>query len=320
MRLAGVAAVAAVAVLPGCGSIADRVFFLEEIQFHEDGPEGALVDAVSIDAQQRFVYSPRIPVRTLIGVDENGIEQYGVEARSVMCAEPSPDALAQIVARLEIEAAAGVGAPAPALLGSGRSGDGDGDGESGDDGPGDAGAAQGGSADSVQAAGRVSDQVSTTVAELGERTQIVQLMRGIMYRACEAYANGAIDQFGYSLVLGQIDIFMNQMLGIDTIGRFAGDGSQQIQPATAEHAVGGIERIVGGSVAPGSASRLGRAAIASCLIWFAQHPAVLLRVEQDPRHPQRRIFEVEMADRSSSPPAIAVICAEALLSEAPGRA
>ena len=45
---------------------------------------------------------------------------------------------------------------------------------------------------SGQGAGSGSGATAEGIAQLGERTQSIQLLRDQMYRACEAYANGAI--------------------------------------------------------------------------------------------------------------------------------
>ena len=51
----------------------------------------------------------------------------------------------------------------------------------------------------------VSDQVATTLAEsaayVGVRNATIQLLRDALYRACEAYLNGVIDDTGYALIL-----------------------------------------------------------------------------------------------------------------------
>jgi len=50
------------------------------------------------------------------------------------------------------------------------------------------------------------------------RTQTIQLLRDGLYRACEAYMNGAIDQHQYNVVLLNLDKLMITLLGVDAIG------------------------------------------------------------------------------------------------------
>lgn len=143
---------------------------------------------VAVDAKQRFVWSPRIPVRT-IASDGTGGFQADVERRSIVCAEPSPDALSAIASTINAE------------LRRHRPG---GDGNAGET--------------SASLAGSLSE----TVQAIGDRTQVVQLLRDALYRACEAYANGALDDFGYAVILGQIDLFMLQLLSADALGKARG--------------------------------------------------------------------------------------------------
>ncbi|MGE0024282.1 MAG: hypothetical protein AB7S70_11700, partial [Hyphomicrobium sp.] len=44
-----------------------------------------------------------------------------------------------------------------------------------------------------------------TAGSLGLRTQTIQLLRDGLYRACEAYMNGAIDQFQYNIILTNVN-------------------------------------------------------------------------------------------------------------------
>lgn len=53
---------------------------------------------------------------------------------------------------------------------------------------------------------------SASVAQLGERLAVVQLLRDKMYRACEAYANGAIGEAAYTLLLARNDKSMMSLL------------------------------------------------------------------------------------------------------------
>ena len=53
---------------------------------------------------------------------------------------------------------------------------------------------------------------ATSIAELGERLAVIQLFRDRMYRACEAYANGAIGGAAYTLMLARNDKTMATLL------------------------------------------------------------------------------------------------------------
>jgi hypothetical protein len=55
------------------------------------------------------------------------------------------------------------------------------------------------------------------VASIAMRTQTIQLLRDGLYRACEAYMNGAIDQHQYNVLLLNIDRLMVTLLGVDGI-------------------------------------------------------------------------------------------------------
>jgi hypothetical protein len=105
--------------------------------------------------------------------------------RQIVCAEPSPDALS---------ATAAAASAAFALPTAGGAGAG--------------GPAQGG-----LSAGR-----SESAASIGLRTQSIQLLRDGLYRACEAYMNGAIDETQYTLLLLNIDRLMVTLVGVDAIG------------------------------------------------------------------------------------------------------
>lgn len=66
----------------------------------------------------------------------------------------------------------------------------------------------GGQGLSVNAAAKFGE----SVAQLGERMAVIQLIRDKMYRACEAYANGAVDKAAYTLMLARLDKTMVTLL------------------------------------------------------------------------------------------------------------
>lgn len=53
---------------------------------------------------------------------------------------------------------------------------------------------------------------SESLAQLGKRLGTIQLLREGLYRACEAYSNGAITSTTYSLILSRVDDLMITML------------------------------------------------------------------------------------------------------------
>jgi hypothetical protein len=66
-----------------------------------------------------------------------------------------------------------------------------------------------------QGGGAASVSLNEAVASMGLRTQTIQLLRDGLYRACEAYLNGAIDEFGYALLLNKYDDSMISLVAID---------------------------------------------------------------------------------------------------------
>jgi hypothetical protein len=60
--------------------------------------------------------------------------------------------------------------------------------------------------------GSIGSSYAESIAQLGERLATVQLLRDKMYRACEAYQNGAISDTSYTLMLARFDKTMASML------------------------------------------------------------------------------------------------------------
>jgi N-acetylmuramoyl-L-alanine amidase CwlA len=71
---------------------------------------------------------------------------------------------------------------------------------------------------SPEAALAFSRSHAEAAAQLGERLATIQLLRDGTYRACEAYANGAINEVGYAAILSRYDDTMVTML----LGEIAG--------------------------------------------------------------------------------------------------
>ena len=68
-----------------------------------------------------------------------------------------------------------------------------------------------------QGGGSASGGLSEAAAAIGLRTPTIQLLRDGLYRVCEAYMNGAIDEFGYALLLNQYDNTMVSLIGIEAL-------------------------------------------------------------------------------------------------------
>ena len=115
---------------------------------------------------------------------------------TITCAEPSPDVAKIAAAALDFSAsgsaASAGGAVSPALAAS-------------------------------LAASR-----SEALAQLGQRIATIQLLRDGMFRACEAYSNGAIDKSAYAAILSRYDKLMITML----LGEFAANSTTRILPVT----------------------------------------------------------------------------------------
>ena len=109
--------------------------------------------------------------------------------RMIVCTEPSPDAFTAQAASGQASANVNIASPT-----------------------------QGGGQSQQSASGSGSFASSEAAASLAMRTQTVQLLRDSMFRACEAYMNGAIDQHQYNVVLLNIDRLMVTLMGVDAIG------------------------------------------------------------------------------------------------------
>ena len=147
-------------------------------------------ESLSLDAKQRLVLA------TYKGGKSGN--------RKIVCAEPSPDAFSATSA----SAAASAAFTFPTLVPAGQTG------------------TEGGQP-ATSGSGGIAAARSESAASIGMRTQTIQLLRDGLYRACEAYMNGAIDQHQYNIILLNIDKLMVTLLGIDAIG-----GTPKAPPAT----------------------------------------------------------------------------------------
>ena len=121
---------------------------------------------LSLDAKQRLV---------ITGHNEHG--------RSIVCAEPSPDALVAQAAVLSAN-----------------------------------GAYKGGGDTAPSASGGVGVAVQESAASIGLRTQSIQILRDGYYRLCESYLNGAIKEEEYQKVVSNLDTFILVALAVDGLG------------------------------------------------------------------------------------------------------
>ncbi|MCG8492032.1 MAG: hypothetical protein MI743_10490 [Sneathiellales bacterium] len=66
-----------------------------------------------------------------------------------------------------------------------------------------------------EAAFAISSAQTQGIAALGERIATIQLLRDGLYRACEAYANGAISKTAYAVMLSRYDDTMVTLMAMD---------------------------------------------------------------------------------------------------------
>jgi hypothetical protein len=115
---------------------------------------------------------------------------YEGKTRRIVCAEPSPNATAAIAASLGTDLSARIPA------------------------------APGGTAIAPEANLAFQYALAEQVAYIGVRNSTIQLLRDGLYRACEAYMNGAIGDFGYSLILANYGRLMVALLSTEGLIRF----------------------------------------------------------------------------------------------------
>jgi len=109
-----------------------------------------------------------------------------IEPRRVVCAEPSPDVAQAISDSFSAAISAAV----------------------------ERGAARG------EGSLQIAHALAESVTQLGKRLGTIQLLRDKFYRACEAYANGAISATSYTLMLSRLDKTMTTMM----LGEMAAGG------------------------------------------------------------------------------------------------
>ncbi len=206
-------------LLPGCTNLTDETFKLENVQIGQRSSSGQLVDTkesvpgLAVDAKSRFIWAPTRPVRVMLpGADDrDGVETRHVAEQQILCAEPSPDAMVTFSTALST-------------------------------------AIRGELAGQGSASGELSRSLAETGRVLGERTPTIQLLRDNLYRACESYANGVVDNFGYALILNKIDDTMVTLVAIEALGRGTlkeGDSELVTGAITAEEELKTAGQLVG---------------------------------------------------------------------------
>jgi hypothetical protein len=111
------------------------------------------------------------------------------QTRRIVCAEPSPDAISAVAASL----GANFSAKIPFL--------------------------QAGQALTPEGQLALQYALAEQVAYIGVRNSTIQLLRDGLYRACEAYMNGAIGDFGYALILANYGRLMVALLTAEGLTR-----------------------------------------------------------------------------------------------------
>jgi hypothetical protein len=120
------------------------------------------------------------PKRHIMTLNKDGTQV--IAERRIICAEPSPDALSALSANVSAQASLDI-----AGRGSGS--------------------------------GQFERSFAEAVQNIGKRTVTVQVLRDGLYRACEAYANGVLDEFGYGLILNQVDNIMVKLIALESLGQ-----------------------------------------------------------------------------------------------------
>ncbi|MEO6561916.1 MAG: hypothetical protein ABIN99_02565 [Nitrosospira sp.] len=171
----------------GCALLGQesRINYTETLDAGSDSP------SLITDAKQRVIINTKAKVGVgNVNYDENGRPKSGDTGDTgdmvvknhpsrIICAEPSPDVGQAISSAISI------------------AGKGDFKGQG-------------------SASGSMDSSYASSIAQLGERLVTVQLLRDKMYRACEAFQNGAISDTSYTLMLARFDRTMASMLATET--------------------------------------------------------------------------------------------------------
>jgi hypothetical protein len=156
--------------------------------FAEKKTLGKESDVILTDAGARGMTATNIPPSDAVG---------HFAPRQINCAEPSPDVAKAIDTAFSAGISVSVTAEGAQL-------------------PADA---------QAKIAGAVARARSEALAQMTERLPTIQLLRDGLFRACEAYANGALSPTSYALMLSRYGDTMVTMLSSDLI---AGDFGRQL--------------------------------------------------------------------------------------------
>lgn len=85
--------------------------------------------------------------------------------------------------------------------------------------------------------GAISNSYAESVVQLGERLGTIQLLRDKMYRACEAYANGAISATTYTLLMSRLDKSLTTLMLAEMSAGAFGRASASIGGAAQSSAI-----------------------------------------------------------------------------------
>lgn len=111
-----------------------------------------------------------------------------------------------------------------------------------------------------QAQGEIAVGFNEAAQELGRRTVTIQLLRDSLYRACEAFANGAIDEFAYAQTINNFDRVMIDLLSIESLlaPATSNSGSIKADPINTEN-LAKILKSIEGITAPADTKPNGNA-------------------------------------------------------------
>lgn len=177
MRWSGILSVAAAMLVGGCSEVYWTSNVRETMSL---GPSGAIATNADVRLVHRFRGREMVPVPGPTGE----MNRFAQQDREYLCAEPSPDVARVVQAALSNSiSASGTGTPAT-----------------------------GGVAIEAQLASQLNASRSEGIAQLTKRIATIQLLRDGLYRACEAYANGAIGREIYTAIISRYDRMMITML------------------------------------------------------------------------------------------------------------
>lgn len=109
-----------------------------------------------------------------------------------------------------------------------------------------------GSSNGVSAA--LEFQRNESIAQLGKRYATVQLLREMMYRDCELYGNGIINQVEYAMKLSRFDAMVVTLLGIEMASSESASASSTTPDKPAGDPSAAINKVIDGAAADGQKS------------------------------------------------------------------